>query len=85
MCKVYTGYRGTSKIDHGLCACTVDNPLAKAWGLSLLTGAQTMHYLSHVLRRLEFAFLALILFFHLQFTGFHNNITCNQKIDRLNV
>ena len=45
MCKVYTGYCGTSEIEHGLCACTVDNPLAKARGLSLHTGAQTMLYL----------------------------------------
>ena len=29
LCKVYTGYCGTSEIEHGLCACTVDNPLAK--------------------------------------------------------
>ena len=35
MSKIYTGYYGTSEIEHGLCACTVDNPLAKAWGLSL--------------------------------------------------
>ena len=49
MCKVYTGYCGTSEIEHGLCACTVDNPLAKARGLSLRTGAQTMLYLSHIL------------------------------------
>ena len=28
-----------------MCACTVDNPLAKARGLSLRTGAQTMLYL----------------------------------------
>ena len=48
MCKVYTGYCGTSEIEHGLCACTVDNPLAKARGLSLHTGAQTMLYLPHV-------------------------------------
>ena len=46
MCKVYTGYCGTREIEHGLCACTVDNPLAKARGLSLRTGAQTMLYLS---------------------------------------
>ena len=46
MCKVYTGYCGTSQIEHGLCACTVDNPLAKARGLSLRTGAQTILYLS---------------------------------------
>ena len=46
MSKVYTGYCGTSEIEHGLCACTVDNPLAKARGLSLRTGAQTMLYLS---------------------------------------
>ena len=30
-----------SEIEHGLCACTIDNPLAKARGLSLRTGAQT--------------------------------------------
>ena len=44
-CKFYTGYHGTSGIEHGLCACTVDNPLAKARGLSLRAGAQTMLYL----------------------------------------
>ena len=49
MCKVYTGYCGTSEIEHGLCACTVDNPLAKARGLSLRTGAQPMLYLPHVI------------------------------------
>ena len=27
---VYTGYYATSKIEHGLSACTVDNALAKA-------------------------------------------------------
>ena len=48
VCKVNTGYRSTSEIDHGLCTCTVDNPLAKAWRLSLLTEAQTMLYLSHI-------------------------------------
>ena len=48
MCKVYTVYCGTSEIEHGFCACTVDNPLAKARGLSLRTGAQTMLYLSLV-------------------------------------
>ena len=37
MCKVYTGYCGTSEIEH---------LLAKARGLSLRTGAQTMLYLS---------------------------------------
>ena len=46
MCKVYTGYYGTSEIEHGLCACTVDSPLATARGLSLRTGAQTILYLS---------------------------------------
>ena len=49
MCKVYTGYHGTSEIEHGLCACMVDNnPLAKARGLSLRTSAQTMLYFSLV-------------------------------------
>ena len=46
MCKVYAEYHGTSEIKHGLCARTVDNPLAKARGLSLRTGAKTMLYLS---------------------------------------
>ena len=50
MCKVYTGYHGTSEIEHGLCACTIDNPRAKARGLSLRTGAQNMLYLSPVFR-----------------------------------
>ena len=45
MCNVYTGYHGTSEIEHGLCTCTVDNPLTKAWGLSLRNGAQTILYL----------------------------------------
>ena len=57
MCKVYTGYRGTSEIEHGLCACKVDNPLAKTRGLSLCTGARTMLYLSLVLWPKEFPFM----------------------------
>ena len=48
MCKVYTGYHGTSEKEHGLCACTVNNPLAKARGLSLRTGAQIMLDLSQI-------------------------------------
>ena len=49
MCKVYTGYHGgTSEIEHDLCACTIDYPLAKARGLSLRTGAKTMLYLSPI-------------------------------------
>ena len=57
MCKVYTGYCGTSEIDHGLSACTVDNPLAKARGLSLRTGAQTMLNLSHTFGSNRFCYL----------------------------
>ena len=34
------------EIEYGLCACTVDNPRAKARGLSLRTGTQTMLYLT---------------------------------------
>ena len=49
MCTVYTGDCGTSEVEHCMCACTVDNPLAKARGLSLRTGAQTMLYLSLVI------------------------------------
>ena len=51
MCKVYTGYHGTSEIEHALCTCMDDNPLAKARGLPLRTGAQTMLYLPHVFRK----------------------------------
>ena len=36
--KACTGYHGASEIEHGLCSCTVDNPLAKARGASLRTG-----------------------------------------------
>ena len=50
MCKVYTRYHVSSKTEHGLCACTIDNFLAKARGLSLRTGAQTMLYLSLVVQ-----------------------------------
>ena len=45
-CKVYTEYHATSTIEHGLSACTVNNPLAKARGLSLRIGGQpcsTLH------------------------------------------
>ena len=45
-CKVYTGYHATSNLEHGSSTCTVDNPLANARGLSLITGGQTMIYLS---------------------------------------
>ena len=48
MCRVYTGYNGTSEKEHGLCTCTVDIPLAKARGLSLRTGVQTMLYFALV-------------------------------------
>ena len=44
---IYTGYHDTSEIEHGLCACTVDNPLAKARELSLHTGTQIMLFLLH--------------------------------------
>ena len=46
MGKVYTGYHGTSDTERGLCACTVNNPLAKTRGLSLRTGEQTMLFLT---------------------------------------
>ena len=54
MCKVYTGYQGASEIQHGLCAFMIDNPLAKARGLSLRTGSQIMLYLSIVLPLIEY-------------------------------
>ena len=53
MCKVYTGYHGTSDIEHGLCACTVDNFRAKVRGLFLRTGAQTMLHLSLIPAHME--------------------------------
>ena len=40
MCKAYTGYNGTSEIEHGFYACTVDNYLFeqahKPWSISHL-------------------------------------------------
>ena len=45
--KVYTEYYDIRELEHGSSACTVDNPLAKARGLFLRTGRQTMLYLSH--------------------------------------
>ena len=71
MCKVYTGYYGASEIEHGLCACTVDNPLAKARGLSLLTGAQTMLYLPPV------SLLHSFLMKHGRSAHFINENNCN--------
>ena len=67
MCKVSTGYHGTSEIEHGLCACTVDNPLARARGLSLRTGAQTILYLA-------------IVVFHFRCFGSNSD---RQHVDRL--
>ena len=58
MWKFSTGYCGTNEIQHGLCACTVDNPLTKARGLSLHTGAQTMLYLSLIRPLLEYSNVA---------------------------
>ena len=46
MYKVLTEYHATSEIEHGWSACMVDNPLARACGLSPRTGGQTMLYLS---------------------------------------
>ena len=43
MCKVCTGYHDANEMEHGLSACMVDNPLAKARGLSLRTGRQTTY------------------------------------------
>ena len=42
---VNMSYHGTSEIDHGLCACMVNNPLTKAQRFSLRTGAKN-HALS---------------------------------------
>ena len=42
LCKVHTGYYATSEIEHGSPACMVDNLHAKANGLPLREGGQTM-------------------------------------------
>ena len=61
----YNGYHGTSEIKHGLCACTVANPLAKARGLSLRTGAQlcSISNLKYNLRKCIFQFLTCYVLF----------------------
>ena len=48
-CKIYTGYHGVCEVELDLSACTVDNPLAKARGLSLRTDVQTMLYLLFIM------------------------------------
>ena len=40
--KVYTNEGGVKLLNRGLSACTGDNPLAKARGLSPRTGGQNM-------------------------------------------
>ena len=47
MCKVYTRYHGTREIEHGMCACTVDNPLT--WGSSLCTGLSLISLSNQIL------------------------------------
>ena len=55
-----------SSYAYGLCACTVGNPLAKARGLSIRTGAQTMLYLPqkgrHTFKGVNFVNLSLTSF-----------------------
>ena len=41
LCKVYTGYHGISETEHGLCAYTVNNPLAKARGFLSVQAHET--------------------------------------------
>ena len=51
MCKVYTGYCGTSETEHGLVCASVRSMIPEL--LSLRTGAQTMLYLSLIVRNLN--------------------------------
>ena len=46
--QVYTGYHSTSEIEHRLCACTVDNPLAKSSSGIISPYRRTNHALSHL-------------------------------------
>ena len=46
MCKVCTGYHDTSEIEYCSSACTVDDTLAKACGVSVRTGVHIMPYIS---------------------------------------
>ena len=62
MWKVYTGYCGTSEIEHGLCACTVDNPLAKARDY-LSVQAHKPCSISHLFAKKEIDFLSSKLMF----------------------
>ena len=54
MCKVYTGDYGTSEIEHGLCACAVDNPLAKARDYLSIQARTMLFILSHIVYRSNF-------------------------------
>ena len=61
MCKVYTGYCGTSEIKHGLCSCTVDNPLAKARDY-LSVQAHKPCSISHLLPNKLFVLYCIVLY-----------------------
>ena len=52
MGKVHTGYHGTSEIEHGLCAYTVDNPRALAREI-ISPYRRTKHALSFTLSPLS--------------------------------
>ena len=53
MYKMYTEYHGTSEIEHGLCACTVDILLAKARGISPVQAHKPCS-VSHIKHELAF-------------------------------
>ena len=62
-CKVFSGYSSISEVEHGSSACTVDNPFAKARGLSFHIGGRTMLCLTlyrAVLMKLENAAFIMV-------------------------
>ena len=58
MCTVYTGYHGTSEIEHGLVTCTVDDALANL-GDYLCVQAHKPCSISHFYRFFFFFFFFL--------------------------
>ena len=76
MCKVYTGYHGTSEIEHGLCAFTVNNPLAKARSSGIISPyRRTNHALSLTCFFFFFFFFYHYYYYYYYYYYLRNNFT----------
>ena len=80
MYKVYAAYHGTNEIEHILCACTVDNPLAKARDY-LSVQAHKPCSTSH-LASADVCCITICLFFGSQFARFMLRVfVCYERVN----